>query len=355
MQKQPRGRATKVGLPPGSLVHIGRRPAGPLRITLIDYTSDTLQERTVTDIGECFAFKDSDSVTWLNVEGVHDPELLGGLGSCFNLHPLVVEDIMNTDQRPKIEDYGEYCYAVLKMLRFDEALRVMTSEQVSIILGQRYVLSFQEGAAGDVFNPIRERLKNDKSRIRRMGNDYLAYALIDAIVDHYFVVLEHFGERIETVEDELISRPMPATLQALHELKREMLYLRKSVWPLREVVGSLQRSESELISDATRIYLKDVYDHAIHAIDTIETYREMLSGMLDIYLSSVSNRLNQVMKVLTIIATIFMPLTFLAGVYGMNFKHMPELEWVWSYPLLWIVMIAIAIGMLIMFRRKQWL
>jgi magnesium transporter len=230
----------------------------------------------------------------------------------------------------------------------------IVTEQISLILGPNFVISFQE-KKGTVFNPIRERIRNDKGRIRKMGSDYLAYSLLDLIVDNYFIIMEKLGEKIEFLEEEVVTHPTPETLQTIHHLKREMIFLRKGVWPLREVVSGLERGESSLIKESTRIYLRDVYDHTIQTIDTIETYRDMVSGMLDIYLSSISNRLNAVMKVLTIIATIFMPLTFLAGIYGMNFKYMPELTWKWGYPVLCLIMIGIGIFMLAYFKKKNWL
>jgi magnesium transporter len=288
------------------------------------------------------------------VDGLHQVEILEKLGECYGLHPLVLEDILNTDQRPKTEDYGEYIYIVLKMLDYNDKSNEIEPEQMSLILGPNFVFSFQE-REGDTFNPIRERIRNNKGRIRKMGADYLAYTLLDSIVDNYFIILEKLGEKIEFLEEKLVTRPTPETLQVIHYLKREMISFRKAVWPLREVVSGLERGEASLIKEATRIYLRDVYDHTIQTIDTIETYRDMVSGMLDIYLSSVSNRLNSVMKVLTIIATIFMPLTFLAGVYGMNFKYMPELEWRWGYPVTWLIMAGIGISMLIYFRKKRWL
>jgi len=240
------------------------------------------------------------------------------------------------------------------MLNYNDKSSEIEAEQISLILGTNFVLSFQE-KEGDTFNPIRERIRNSKGRIRRMGADYLSYSLLDSIVDNYFIILEKLGEKIEFLEDELVTRPTPETLQIIHHLKREMIYLRKAVWPLREVIGSLERGEPPLVKETIRVYLRDVYDHTIQVIDTIETFRDMVSGMLDIYLSSISNRLNAVMKVLTIIATIFMPLTFLAGIYGMNFKYMPELEWRWSYPVVWLIMVGIGVSMLLYFRKKKWL
>jgi magnesium transporter len=347
-------RSKKAGLPPGSLVHIGEKKAEIPKITIMDYGEAHFQEKEIKTIEECFLFKETPTVTWINIDGLHQVEILEKLGECYGFHPLVLEDILNTDQRPKMEDYGEYLYIVLKMIDQSNQSNEILTEQISLILGSSFVISFQE-REGDVFDPIRERIRNGKGRIRKMGADYLAYALLDSIVDNYFIVMEKLGEKIEFLEEELVKRPIPETLQTIHHLKREMIFFRKAVWPLREVIGSLERGELPLIKETTRIYLRDVYDHTIQVIDTIETFRDMVSGMLDIYLSSVSNRLNAVMKVLTIIATIFMPLTFIAGIYGMNFKYMPELEWKWGYPMVWLVVIGISIFMLAYFKKKRWL
>jgi magnesium transporter len=344
-----------IGLSPGALVHIGKKKIEKARIRLIDYDEAQLQEKEPKTVEECFPFKDLPTVTWVNIDGLHDIRIMEKIGKHFGLHPLVLEDILNTEQRPKIEDFDDHIFVVLKMLYYDETDGEIRAEQISVILGSNFVLSFQE-RVGDIFNPLRERIRGAKGRVRKMGPDYLAYNLLDAIVDNYFAVLEKLGEQIEGMEEELVSNPTPDTLQRIHNLKREMIFLRKSVWPLREVVSRLERGESELIKDSTGIYLRDVYDHTIQVIDTIETYRDMLSGMLDIYLSSISNRMNQVMKVLTIIATIFIPLTFVAGIYGMNFEYMPELKWHWFYPkAFWLVMLGVAAMMLVYFRRKRWL
>jgi magnesium transporter len=350
-----RKRSQKAGLPPGTLVHIGRQRAEKAKITVIDYDETQFVEESFDSIEACFAFRDKPTVTWINIDGIHQAEIIEKMGACFNLHPLVLEDIQNTEQRPKIESYNDYLYIVLKMLYFDEAANAVSTEQVSLIVGQNYVISFQEGLEGDVFGHLRERLRNEKGRARKLGADYLAYSLIDAIVDSYFSILEKLGEKIELLEERLVSNPTTTTLHDIHYLKREMIYLRKAVWPLREVVSIFSRTDSDIVQEPTRIYLRDVYDHTIQVIDTVESYRDMVSGMLDIYLSSLSNRMNAVMKVLTIIATIFMPLTFLAGVYGMNFKHMPELEWHYGYFMLWGIMIFIAVWMLVFFRKKKWL
>jgi magnesium transporter len=344
----------KAGLPPGTLVHIGERKMDKPRITIIDYDEAQFQEIEALTIEDCFPFKDKPTVTWINIEGIHQVELLEGIGDCFGLHPLVLEDILNTGQRPKIEDLGDYIYIVLKMLYTEEENDEIAEEQLSVILGPTFVISFQEGD-GDVFDPIRERIRNGIGRVRKMGADYLAYSLLDSVVDNYFIVLEKLGERIEFLEEELVANPTTETLHIIHALKRDMIFLRKSVWPLREIISVLERGESALIQESTGIYLRDVYDHTIQVIDTVETFRDMVSGMLDIYLSSVSNRMNEVMKVLTIIATIFIPLTLIAGIYGMNFQYMPELGWRWGYPMIWLAMLVIGAIMLVYFRRKRWL
>lgn len=347
-------RSKKSGLPPGTLVHIGEEKAGEARITVIDYDEATFHEEKLKTTEECLVFKDRPATTWIDIEGVHDIETVRKLGECYGFHPLMLEDISNTDQRPKVEDYDGYLYIVLKMLHNGGGANVVT-EQISLILGKNFVISFQEGIEGDAFNTIRDRIRTGKGKIRSMGADYLAYSLIDAIVDNYFISLEQIGEKIEGLEDELVTNPTSKTLQKIHELKRELIYLRKAVWPLREVISIMERGESSLIKDSTRIYLRDVYDHTIHVIDTIETSRDMLSGMLDIYLSSVSNRMNEIMKFLTIIGTIFMPLTFIVGVYGMNFDYMPELRWRWGYFAIMGLMAVIGILMIFYFKKKKWL
>jgi magnesium transporter len=344
----------KAGLPPGTLVHIGEKKTEKVRIILIDYSEQDFQERTVDTIEECFPSKETPSITWINIDGIHQIETIKKIGRHFELHPLILEDIVNTGQRPKCEDYEKYLFIVLKMLSYRNENKSIQSEQVSLILGQNVVISFQE-TIGDVFEQIRDRIRHAKGRIRKMSADYLAYALIDSIVDNYFVILEKLGEQVESIEEELITKSTEKTLQQINGIKRELLYLRKSVWPLRELTNNLEKTESPLVIDATKPYLRDVYDHTIQIIDTVESFRDMVSGMFDIYLSSISNRMNAVMKVLTIIATIFIPLTFIAGIYGMNFKDMPELAWKWGYPIVLIVMAVVGISMLIYFKRKKWL
>ena len=344
----------KAGLSPGTLVHIGEKKTEEVNISMIDYDESQIQEKDAATVGECLPFKEKPTVTWINVSGIHDVTVIEEFGKAFNIHPLLLEDIVHSDQRPKLEDYDDYLFLVLRMLRYDEAKEELQSEQVSLILGPNFVITFQE-REGDVFDAVRARIRNGKGKIRKMGCDYLTYALIDSVVDHYFLVFEKYGEKIEVLQDEVLSQPTPETLQVIQRTKRDMIFLRKSVWPLREAINALQRGESSLITDNVNIYLRDVHDHTIQVIDTIETFRDIISGTLDVYLSSVSNKMNAVMKVLTIIATIFMPMTFIAGIYGMNFKYMPELEWHWAYPVIWAVIIVLGVLMLMGFKRKKWL
>jgi len=343
-----------VGLPPGSLVHVGDRKIEHPNITLFDYSPKKWEEKKLDVVEESLPFKETSSVTWINVDGIHQVELLEKLGAGFGLHSLVLEDILDTEHRPKYEDYDEYLFTVLKMLSFDDQKGEIHAEQISLILGRTFVLSFQE-RVGDVFDGVRARIRGGKGRIRSMGPDYLAYALIDSIVDSYFIILEKIGDRIELLEEELIGDPTPKTLQAIHRFKRQMILLRRSVWPLREIIKELQGAGSPLIGDTTEIFLRDVYDHTIQVVETVETFRDIISGMIDIYLSNMSNKMNEIMKVLTIIATIFIPLTFIAGVYGMNFRDMPELEWRWGYPAAWFLMLAIFAGMMLYFKKKKWI
>jgi len=344
----------KVGLPPGSIVHIGNKRDEKVKITIVDYCEAKFQEKEAKSVEECLPYKDKSTVTWINVDGVHEMKVIEEIGKCFNLHPLILEDIVDTDQRPKIKDFVNYIFIILKMLYYDKNDNEMKVEQVSLILGKNYVISFQE-REGDVFNSIRERIRNNIGRMRKAEADYLVYALMDAVVDNYFIIIEKLGEKIENLEDKVISRPKPVNLRVIHKLRRDLIFLRKSVWPLREVISILQRGESSLILESTNVYLRDVYDHTIQVIDTVETLRDIISGMLDIYLSSVSNRMNEIMKVLTIIATIFIPLTFITGIYGMNFRNMPEIKWVWGYPVVLLGMLIIGIIMVIYFKRKKWM
>ena len=344
----------KAGLSPGSMVHIGEKKIDAVKITLLHYDQDQLLEKTLPSIEASFPYKDTPPVTWINVDGLHDVKTIEKIGPRFGIHPLVLEDIVNTGQRPKAEEFDEYIYVVIKMLDIDRAVDHITAEQVSLIIGPHFLISFQEKERG-VFDFVRERIRKARGRIRKYGSDYLAYALMDAVVDHYFAILEKLAEKIEQLENQLLENPTSRILEDIHHIKREMIIFRKQVWPLREVLNSLIKDSSELIQESTHIYLRDVYDHPIQVVDTIESLRDVLSGLSDLYLSTVSNRMNEVMKVLTIIATIFIPLTFIAGIYGMNFEFMPELKWPWAYPALWLLLIAIFVAMMLWFKRKKWL
>ncbi len=344
----------KFGLPPGSLVYTGRKKTGQMHVSIMDYGPDQLEESQSHDITTCLPYRDTTATSWITVTGLHETEKIDTLTSHFGIHPLISEDILNIHQRPKVEIFDDYVFITLKILDFEKETRHVGIDQVSLILGSGYVLMFQEQDE-TLFAPLRKRIRESKGRIRKMNSDYLLYAILDIIVDHYFVNLEQISDHIETIEQQLMTEPEPETLNEIYRLKREVLFLRKSVWPLRESVGRLEKSESPLITEKIVPYLRDLYDHTIQAVDSVETYRDLLSGMLDLYLSGVSNRMNQVMKMLTIIATIFIPLTFIVGIYGMNFENMPELEWRYAYFVVLGFMFTIAVGMLAWFRRKGWM
>jgi len=345
-------RSKKAGLSPGTLIHIGEQRTEAVEITLFNYSGAQCDERTVTDPNDLRLPAD-ETVTWVNVGGVHKLDVLEAFGKQLGLHPLLLEDLANTDQRPKLDDYETYVFLVMKMLtRTDRGDTLV--EQVSFVVGRNYVLSFQENGT-DVFRPVRDRLRSGKGRLRQQGADYLLHELVDAVVDEYFAVLEALGEKIESLQERVVANPNPDTLKDIHALKRQLLFVRRAVWPLREAINSLSRSDNPFLRDTTKVFFRDVYDHVIQIVDTIETLREMVSASLDIYLSSVSYRLNAVMRVLTVITTIFMPLSFIASIYGMNFEHMPELKWPWGYPLILGVMGLVATGMLIGFRQRKWL
>lgn len=354
MPKLVKKRSKKAGFPPGTIVHIGNKRTEKTKITIVDYNEEQFQEKEAKSIKECFPYKDKPTVTWINIDGVHEVKIIEELGKNYNFHPLILEDIVDTDQRPKIKDFGDYIFIILKMHYYDKENNEIEIEQVSLIFGQNYVISFQE-KEGDVFDSIRERIRNNIGRIRKARADYLIYALMDAIIDNYFTILEKLGEETEDLEAKVIKNPVPANLQIIYRLKSELIFLRKSVWPLREVISILEKGESALIDKSTNIYLRDIYGHTIQVMDTVETLRDVISGTLEVYLSSVNNRMSEIMKVLTIIATIFIPLTFIVGIYGMNFQYMPELKWVWSYPVVLLGMLIIGIIMVFYFRRKKWM
>jgi len=348
------------GLQPGSVVFIGRKKIDKPRFRVIDYTAVDLRETEPESLQGCLSYKDTPTISWINIDGLHDVEIIQKIGTHYGIHPLILEDIANTGQRPKVEIGDDSVFLSLKMLYVEAGGGGLISEQFSCVFGRNFVISFQE-RVGDVFDPVRDRLRRSVPRVRFMTTDYLAYTLFDAIVDHYFVVLEELAVRIESLEDVLIENPSTEDLAAIHDLKRQLIIMRKATWPLREVVGGLEKTDTDLIKSTTRPYLRDVYEHAVQVIDTVETFRDMVTGLLDIYLTSVSNRMNEVMKVLTIIATIFIPLGFLAGVYGMNFDtgispyNMPELGLRYGYILFWVLVVLVSGGLLVFFRKKKWI
>ncbi|MBU5484106.1 magnesium/cobalt transporter CorA [Clostridium sp. MSJ-11] len=353
MPKRIKSRKSKIGTAPGTLVHVGEHVSEDVKITRISYNKENFNRAVYEDIEKCLSSCRDDSINWINIDELHSIEIISDIGKRFSIHPLILEDILNTTQRPKIDIDNNYIYIVVKMLYYDKSIKEIKSEQVSLIIFENYILSFQE-FEGDVFDDLRRRLELDKSNIRAKGTDYLAYSLIDSIVDSYFDIIESIGNSIDTIEDILMSNPSKKTLDDIYKLKRELIFLRNSIWPLREVLAKLVKSEYELIEDKTVMFLRDVYDHTIEIVDIIETYRDILSGMLDTYLSSVSNKTNEIMKVLTIFSTIFIPLSFLTGIYGMNFEYMPELKFKYGYLIFWIITIACTLSMIHYLRRKRW-
>jgi len=348
-------RISKKGQPPGTVTYVGPKRTRAVALEVIHAGPDGVRRETPADPADCAAFIGKPGFTWINVDGLHDTGCITRLGEVFHLHPLVLEDIVHTGQRPKLDELDDALFLVLKMLRYNEQARTIEDEQVCFVLKTGVLLTFQEKAQGDVFGEVRKRFLAGAGKLAKSGPDYLMYALIDAIVDNYFLVLERMGEDIEEVEEKLLSAPTPEELETIHALRREALFLRKFVWPLREVLARLEKGGYPLVDDATIVYLRDLYDHTIQVMDTVETFRDMLSGMLDLYLSNVSLKLNETMKVLTMISTIFIPLSFLASLYGMNFKHMPELETQYGYFVVLGVMFSTVVGMVVYFRRKGWL
>ncbi|RZN46808.1 magnesium/cobalt transporter CorA [archaeon] len=339
----------KSGLPPGTLIHVGQRHVEHPSIWVMDYAPDHLDEHTDIRIDDALAWLKSPNVTWLNVVGL-DADFIGQIGNALNVHPLVLEDILNTDHRPKVEEYDDYLFIVCKAPRHDDGVAV---EQLSMILFGTGVVCFHERGS-DLFNALQERIRSQRGFIRSKGVDYLAYSILDTIIDSYFVTVEMINDTVDDLEETLVTEPTTDTLQALQHCKRHAIMLRKAIFPMREVAFSLEKIGAPFFGSDVRPYLRDVYDHCIQIMDTIESIKDMLSGMLDIYLSSTSNKLNEVMKVLTIISTMFIPMTFLAGVYGMNFIHMPELQWRYAYPAVLLVMASIAGVMALFFKKRGW-
>lgn len=341
-----------VGAPPGTLYYSGEERTDKIKITLIEYNDTEYFEEQYFDLAECLSHVKPNMIKWINVEGLHDTDLIEKLGKFYNIHPLTLEDIVNVDQRSKFEDFEHYVVSIMRMINYTTEVE---SEQLAIVLCENTVISFQEPHGGDAFDIIRNRLRTCKGRVRKLGADYLAYALMDAVVDCYFTAIEKIGDRIEVIEEEIISDSDKKSILELYRLKREMIYLRKQVWPMRDLINNMIRSETKLIHASSDIYLRDLSDHVTRIIDTVETYRDLLSGIMDIYLSTNANKMNEVMKVLTIMSSIFIPITFMVGVYGMNFDNMPELKTQHGYYVLWGVMLSTVIGLLVYFKRKKWL
>lgn len=344
----------KTGLAPGSLVHVGRPHESAGRITAIDYSFDFLEEFEVQAVEDILPCRRRKSITWVSVEGLNNISFIESLGTHFGIHPLVLEDILNTHQRPKIEEHEHYLFLALKHISIEQREFEVGYEQISILVLEDFVFTFRE-CSDDFFQPIRDRLAQEKGRLRSNGVDYLTYAILDNIVDNYFSLQDALDTILESVEEDLLADPGPSTLGLIQRIKRELIFIRRSISPLRELLAELLRSDSPLIGEKMHLYYRDVLDHAIRLLESVDSYRDLTTGMLDVYLSSVSNKMNEVMKVLTVFASIFIPLTFVAGIYGMNFEYMPELKWKWSYPVLWLFFVLIPILLLIYFRRKKWL
>lgn len=346
--------AKKAGLPPGSLVHVGERHESQSHIRAIHYSKTTIEEYNQPSTEQLLQLRTDETVTWIIVEGLNDINFIESLGQHFNVHPLVLEDILNTHQRPKFEEYDDYLYFVIKGLELTDDTFSIDYEQISILLFNNLVFVFKEKQDG-IFEPIIKRLSNDKGRFRRLGSDYLLYAILDTVVDLYFHLHDSLDETLEDIEEQLLQQPNQKCLVNIQMIKRELVYFRKSVTPLRDMLSGLLRYQSPLIQQNTQVYFRDVFDHVLRVSEANDSYREITTGLLDIYISSVSNKMNEVMKVLTVFASIFIPLTFLAGIYGMNFDYMPELHWKWAYPTLWLVFITLPIVLIIYFKKKKWL
>ncbi|SNR95775.1 magnesium transporter [Methylobacillus rhizosphaerae] len=353
MKKKRHAHSKKTGLPPGTLIHTGDVKTSQVTLTMFRYSAEQIEERTITSLDE-IPSESENSILWLNIHGLHDPKIMAEIGLKFKLHPLVLEDILNTEQRPKVDVYDDYLYLVTRFFTYDSREMQINSEQISIILGEHIVLSFQERPTGS-FDPLRERLRANKGLLRKSGADVLAYALLDMIVDKYFIMLEQISDDCEKLEDQLLHRPSNVVLQNIHKLKRETMDLRRAVWPLREIINSLVRNEFDFFQESTTLYLRDVYDHSIHFIESLESLRDLLAGMLDIYLSSISNQVNKEVRILTVVTMLFMPATLISGIFGMNFEHMPLLKDYWGFWIALAFMLLVAGGMGLHFWRRQWL
>lgn len=352
MKIQVSRRGIKTGAPPGTLMHIGKDRTNGIVITRCIYDESNYSEEKNITIHNLFNEKKEGVVSWINFDGIHDVKVIEEIGNHYGIDMLVLEDIVNATQRPKIEDYSDYIHISLKMLTYNKQTNETESEQVSLVFNSYMVLSFQEKNVDD-FDPIRERIRK-KGKIRKMGTDYLVYSILDYIIDNYFLVLEKTGEKIELLEEEVLASSSKETIKKIHELKREIIAIKKLVWPMRDILSVMMKPENEFIEVSLIMYLRDAYDHIIEIMETIEAYRDFLAGLHDIYLSNISQRMNEIMKVLTLISTIFIPLTFLAGLYGMNFKYMPELEWHYGYYFLVFIMVILALAMIKYYKKKKW-
>lgn len=347
-------KSDKTGLSPGSIVHVGEKKVDYVKINVIDYDPESLETKIVKTIEETYQLRDTDSVSWIDIIGLHDAEILDNIGSHFGIHVLTLEDIVNTETRPKIEIFDDYIFIVLKMIFYNEELETTEMEQLSILLGHHFVITFQE-REGDILNPIRTRLQSVKGRLRKRGADYLTYALLDIVVDNYYIILEKLTEKLEGLEERVLLNPDETIPINIQSLKKEILLLRKTLWPLREAIHNLNNQETDLFDETTHPYLQDLYDHTIQVVDTLESFRENASGIMDLYQSTIGNKMNEIMKVLTIVASIFIPLTFVAGIYGMNFENMPELKWSYGYFMAWAIMFIIGVSLIILFKKRKWL
>ncbi|MCE5316206.1 MAG: magnesium/cobalt transporter CorA [Parachlamydia sp.] len=354
MSKLFRKRLKKAGQSPGTLTVPEREWGEKIAVSLIEYDKTHITENPRATIKDCLVSLDKPSITWINIHGIYDTQAIETLGRHFGLHPLMLEDIVTSGQRSKLDDYKKSIFIVLRLLKYNQDRQDIEDEQVSIILGSNYVITFEE-APEDVFDPVRDRIRKKNSIITQRGADYLCYALMDCIVDHAFLILEKLDERIEKLELQLLNKEPKTLVTDIQRVKHDIVLLRKSVWPMREVIGQFRRLDTPLIKDTTKLYMQDVYDHTIQVIDTIESFRDVSGGLLDIHLSNLNMRMNEIMKVLTIVATIFVPLTFIASIFGMNFEHMPELHSKWGYPISLGVMAAVALSMLFFFRRNKWI
>ena len=352
MSKRRKEARAPAGSSPGTLV-IPSAAQQPV-IRLMDYNGDALVEKTITDPARLPGYLDTKSITWVDVEGIGNEKLIRQIGEVFGLHPIALEHAVNVPQRPKAESYDNYQLVVTRIARMDRTSLEVETDQVAIFFGANFVLTVQE-RGGPAFDPVRNRLRANVGPIRKLGTDYLAYALLDTIVDGYFPVLEEIGEYLERVEEKVFNNPQPHNLRSIYHGRRQLLDVRRAIWPEREALSALMREENQLVSSAVRVYLRDVYEHTVQIIDVTETYRELAGNLMEIYLSAVGQRTNEVVKVLTIMSSIFIPLTFIAGVYGMNFRHMPEIDWFWGYPFALLLMLSVALGMVLYFWKRGWL